>query len=151
MNALGSFGNILGMIPGLNISGDDKQKLTHESEKQFKRFEVFIQSMTPEERANPKLIDTSRKKRISKGCGISLNEINQFMTQFEQMRLMMSGMSDMKNLFGKIGNFGGGMPDMGRMMAGMKGMKGFQQMMGHKGKLGNHAINRAKAMMRKFK
>ena len=151
MNALGSFGNILGMIPGLNISGDDKQKLTHESEKQFKRFEVFIQSMTPEERANPKLIDTNRKKRISKGCGISLNEINQFMTQFEQMRLMMSGMSDMKNLFGKIGNFGGGMPDMGRMMSGMKGMKGFQQMMGHKGKLGNHAINRAKAMMRKFK
>lgn len=151
MNAFGSFGNLLGMIPGLNISGDDKQKLTHESEKQFKRFEVFIQSMTLEERSNPKLIDTSRKKRISKGCGISLNEINQFMTQFEQMRMMMTGMSDMKNMFGKMGNFGGGMPDMGKMMKNMKGMKGLQQVMGHNGKLGNHALNRAKSMMRKFK
>jgi len=153
MSALGSFGNILGMLPGLNISGDDKQKLTHESEKQFKRIEVIIQSMTPAERANPKLLDTSRKKRISKGCGISLTEINQFITQFEQMRTMMTGMSEMKNMFGKMGGLGmgGSMPNMGQMMKSMKGMKGMQQLMGHNGKLGNHGINRAKSMMRKFK
>lgn len=148
MSKMGSFGNILGMLPGLNISNDDSQKLTMASEKEFKRFEVFIQSMTPEERTNPDLIDTSRKKRIAKGCGISLAEINQYIRQFEQMRTMMTGMSDMKKMFGK---FGGGMPDMGKMMAGMKNMKGAQQLMGYKGKLGNHALNKATSMMRKFK
>ena len=53
MQMLGSMGNILSMIPGLNIGRDDRDKLTHESEKQFKKMEVFIQSMTPEERNNP--------------------------------------------------------------------------------------------------
>jgi signal recognition particle subunit SRP54 len=53
--------------------------------------------MTPEERDNPKLIDTSRKKRISNGSGISLHDINIFIKQFEQMRQMMKGMSDMKD------------------------------------------------------
>jgi len=148
MSKMGSFGNILGMLPGLNISSDDSQKLTMASEKEFKKFEVFIQSMTPEERSNPNLIDTSRKKRISKGCGISLIEINQYIKQFEQMQTMMTGMSDMKKMLGK---FGGGMPDMGKMMAGMKNMKGAQQLLGYKGKLGNHALNKAQSMMRKFK
>ncbi len=151
MSKLGSFGNVLGMIPGLNISQDQSQLLTHASEKEFKKFEVFIQSMTPAERANPKLIDTSRKKRISKGCGINLAEINQYMTQFEQMRTMMTSMSDMKKMFGKIGGMPSGMPDMTKMMSAMKGMKGAQQLMGYKGKLGNHALNKAKSMMRKFK
>jgi len=148
MSKMGSFGNLLGMIPGLNISSDESQLLTNTTEKQFKKFEVFIQSMTPEERENPELINTSRKKRISKGCGINLAEINQFINQFEQIRTMMTGMSDMKKMFGK---FGGSMPDMNRMMSGMKNIKGAQQLMGYKGKLGNQALNKAKSMMRKFK
>mgnify|MGYP005811761849 FL=1 len=70
MKMMGSMDQILGMIPGMKISRDDREKLSHEGEKQFKKIEVFIQSMTPEERANPSLLNTSRKKRISKGCGI---------------------------------------------------------------------------------
>lgn len=107
MKMLGSMDQILGMIPGIKIGKDDREKITHEGEKQFKRIEVFINSMTPEERDNPELLDSSRKKRISKGCGIEMHEINQFIKQFEQMRLMMKGMGDMKNMMGKMGRAAG--------------------------------------------
>lgn len=140
MQAFGSMGNLLGMIPGLNIGKDDRDKISHEGEKQFKRIEVFIQSMTPQERENPSLINTSRKKRIAKGCGMEMHEINQFMQQFEQMRMMMKGMHDMKSMFGKIG----GMPDMSKM-GNLGGLGGFN------GKLGKHAMNKAMKMMRRFK
>ena len=140
MQAFGSMGNLLGMIPGLHIGKDDRDKISHEGEKQFKRIEVFIQSMTPQERENPSLINTSRKKRIAKGCGMEMHEINQFMQQFEQMRLMMKGMHDMKSMFGKMG----GMPDMSKM-GNLGGLGGFN------GKLGKHAMNKAMKMMRRFK
>ena len=127
----GSMGNILGMLPGMNISKNDREKISHEGDKQFKKMEVFISSMTPQERSNPELINTSRKKRIAKGCGMDLAEINSFIKQFEQMRTMMKGMHDMKNMFGKMG----GMPNMNALG----------------GKMGKHALNKAMKMMRKFK
>lgn len=143
MQAFGSMGNMLGML-GINIGKDDRDKISHEGEKQFKRMEVFISSMTPEERSNPDILNTSRKKRIAKGCGMDLAEVNAFIKQFEQMRMMMKGMTDMKNMFG---NFGGGMPDLSKMgnFGNMGGLGGFN------GKLGKHAINKAMKMMRKFK
>ena len=141
MQAFGSMGNLLGMIPGLNIGKDDRDKISHEGEKQFKRIKVFIQSMTPQERENPALINTSRKKRIAKGCGMEMHEINQFMQQFEQMRMMMKGMHDMKSMFGKMGS---GMPDLSKM-GNLGGLGGFN------GKLGKHAMNKAMKMMRRFK
>ena len=141
MQAFGSMGNLLGMIPGLNIGKDDRDKISHEGDKQFKKMEVFISSMTPEERANPDIINTSRKKRIAKGCGMDYAEVNAFIKQFEQMRVMMKGMTDMKGLFGKMG---GGMPDLSRM--GNLGGLG-----GYKGKMGKHAMNKAMKMMRRFK
>lgn len=143
MQAFGSMGNMLGML-GINIGKDDRDKISHEGEKQFKRMEVFISSMTPEERSNPDILNTSRKKRIAKGCGMDLAEVNAFIKQFEQMRMMMKGMTDMKNMFG---NFGGGMPDLSKMgnLGNMSGLGGFN------GKLGKHAINKAMKMMRKFK
>lgn len=104
MKAFGSIGNILSMIPGLNMSKDDKDMISFESEKQLKKIEAFISSMTPEERDNPKLLDAGRKKRIAKGCGMDIATVNQFVTQFEQMRKMMKGVSDLKK------NFRGGMP-----------------------------------------
>ena len=140
MQAFGSMGNMLGML-GINIGKDDRDKISHEGEKQFKKMKVFISSMTPEERSNPDLINTSRKKRIAKGCGLDLAEINAYIKQFEQMRMMMKGMSDMKNMFGK---FGGGMPDMSKM-GNLGGLGGFN------GKLGKHAMNKAMKMMRRFK
>ncbi len=137
MQAFGSMGNMLGML-GLNIGKDDREKLSHESEKQFKKMEVFISSMTPEERANPDLMNTSRKKRIARGCGMDFQEVNAFVKQFEQMRTMMKGMTDMKKMFSH------GMPDMSKM-GNLGGLGGFN------GKLGKHAMNKAMKMMRKFK
>lgn len=129
MKMFGSMDQILGMLPGINIAKDDRQKLSHESDKQFKKIEVFIQSMTPQERSNPELINTGRKKRIARGSGMSMAELNQFLTQFQQMRMMMKGMSDMKNMMSKAG----GMPNFG-------------------GKMGKHALNKAMSMMkRRFK
>ena len=102
MKMLGSFDQILGMIPGMNISKDDKEKISHEGEKQFKRIEVMIQSMTPQERNHPELMNSSRKRRIAEGSGIAIHDLNIFIKQFEQMRTMMKGMSDMKKSFGKF-------------------------------------------------
>lgn len=138
MKMFGSMDQLLGMIPGLKIGKDDREKISHEGEKQFKRIEVFIQSMTPEERNKPELIDTNRKKRIAKGAGMELAEINTYMKQFEQMRLMMKGMHDMKGMFGKMG---GAMPKAGNTAA----------MPGLNPKMGKHAMNKALKMMRKFK
>ena len=106
MQMFGSMGNLLGMLPGLNISKDDRDKISHEGEKQFKKMEVFIQSMTPEERSNPQLMNSSRKKRIADGSGIPLHDINIYIKQFDQMRAMMKGMNQMKGMFGKMGGMG---------------------------------------------
>ena len=100
MKMFGSIDQLLGMIPGLKISRDDRQMLSHEGEKQLKRIEVFIQSMTPEEREHPELMNSSRKKRIAAGCGLPLHELNVFINQFEQMRKMMKGFSDVKKSIG---------------------------------------------------
>ena len=127
MKMFGSMDNLLGMIPGLGLSRDDRQKISHEGEKQFKRIEVFIQSMTPEEREHPELMNTSRKKRIAAGSGISIHDVNQFISQFEQMRKMMKGFSDVKKNMGKLtGKFGqemGGKLSMHQMMKNMRRFK----------------------------
>ncbi len=98
IKALGSFGGILSMLP-LGISKKDTEKISHEGEKHFKKIEVFIQSMTPEERKNPNILNASRKKRIAKGSGMDINELNNFITQFETMRKMMKGLGGLKNQF----------------------------------------------------
>lgn len=139
MKMFGSMSNLLGMIPGLKISKGDRDMISHEGEKQFKRMEVFISSMTPEERNKPELMNTSRKKRIAKGAGMDLAEVNTYIKQFEQMRMMMKGMHDMKSMFGKMG---GGMPAMGKAGSGVPGLNP---------KMGKHAMNKALKMMRRFK
>lgn len=127
MKMFGSIDNLLGMLPGLGLSKDDRQKISHEGEKQFKRIEVFIQSMTPEEREHPELMNTSRKKRISQGCGLPMHEVNMFINQFEQMRKMMKGFSDVKKnmgkLTGKMGQEMGGKLSMHQMMKNMRRFK----------------------------
>ena len=127
MKMFGSMDQLLGMIPGLKMSKDDRQMISHEGEKQMKKIEVFIQSMTPEERDNPQLMNSSRKKRISQGSGIPMHDINIYINQFEQMRKMMKGMSDMKNMFGKmgtkLGQQGSGMLAMQQMRKNMRRFK----------------------------
>jgi len=117
MKMFGSLDQILGMLPIPGLKKEDKDLISHQGEKQFKRIEVFIQSMTPQERANPQLINSSRKKRISAGSGISLHDINLFIKQFEQMRMMMKGFSDVKD------KMKGKPPNMAQAMNALKGYK----------------------------
>ena len=74
----------------------------------FNKVEAIIFSMTPQERANPELLNMSRKKRIAMGCGQNLHEINMFIRQFEQMRKMMHKMSKSPGMAGMMGGGGGG-------------------------------------------
>ena len=124
MKMFGSMEQILGMLPGLKLSNDDKQLISHEGEKQFKRIEVFIQSMTPEEREHPELMNSSRKRRIALGSGIPIHDINLYINQFDQMRKAMKGMSDLKGMMskmsGKMGQQGAGKLSMHQMMKNMR-------------------------------
>ena len=103
MKMFGSVDQLLGMLPGVNLKKEDREKISHASETEFKKIEVFIQSMTPEEREHPEIMNTARKKRISKGCGMDMHTINVYVKQFEQMRMMMSGMNKMQKMFGGFG------------------------------------------------
>ena len=96
MRMFGSIDNILGMLPIPGLNKDNREMIATEGEKQLKKIESFISSMTPKERANPSIINTSRKRRIASGCGIPIHEVNQIISQFDQMRQMMKGFSDIK-------------------------------------------------------
>ncbi len=91
MEKMGSMSDIMKMIPGL---GSKLGKVEIDDDAMTKP-KAIIQSMTPEERANPDLINVSRKNRIAKGCGLDISEINRFMKQFEQSRKMMKQFSGM--------------------------------------------------------
>lgn len=94
---MGNMKDLLGMIPGVG----NKIKDLDVNEDSFKGIEAIINSMTPAERSDPDLIDGNRRKRIAKGCGKDISEVNAFMKQFEQMRSMMKGMNKM-GMFGKM-------------------------------------------------
>jgi signal recognition particle subunit SRP54 len=88
---MGNVKDLLGMIPGVgkaikDIDIDDNA---------FKRIEAMIQSMTPAERANPDLLNGSRRARIARGSGSDIKDVNQFIKQFEEMKKMMKKMSGM--------------------------------------------------------
>lgn len=105
VNKMGSMSSIIGMLPG---GAQLKEQVNDaEVEKKMARTRAIVQSMTPKERANPKLLKHTRKLRISKGCGLPVSEINKLITQLDQMnkfkKMMaknpMSMMSQMANLF----------------------------------------------------
>ena len=101
---MGNMKDLMGMIPGAGKALKDVDI----DDNAFKGIEAIIQSMTPGERSDPKSINPSRKKRIAKGSGTSIQEINQLMKQFEQMSKMMKMMQ------------GGGSRKMMQMMKGMQ-------------------------------
>lgn len=121
MKMFGSLDQLMGMLPIPGLKKEDREMISHTGEQQFKRIEVFIQSMTPEERANPQLINSSRKKRISAGCGIPLHDINIYIKQFEQMRGMMKGFSQVKDKMS--GKMKGGKMGMQQAMSMFKNMR----------------------------
>lgn len=88
---MGNIKDLLGMIPGVGKAVKDVDI----SDDSFKGIEAIINSMTPFERANPDVIDQSRRKRIAAGSGKDLTEINAFLKQFEQMKQMMKMMNKM--------------------------------------------------------
>ncbi len=110
MKKMGGISSILSMLPG--VKGIDASAV---DQKQFDRIEAIILSMTKKERANPKLMNPSRKRRIAKGAGVDISEVNRLVKQFEQMQKLMKQMSGMRkhgnlgNLFGKNMFRGGGM------------------------------------------
>ena len=96
---LGSFENILGMIPGM---GGLKKNLgdvdIDMNGKEIKHIEAIIRAMTPEEKRNTKIINGSRRKRIAMGSGTKVQEVNKLLKQFDEMKKMMKKMSNMKQL-----------------------------------------------------
>ncbi|MBN1260619.1 MAG: signal recognition particle protein, partial [Anaerolineae bacterium] len=79
-----------GMIPGMNkamrgVSFDDVQ-----AEGQLKRIEAIILSMTPQERRDPRILNGSRKRRVASGSGTTVQEVNQLLSQYRQMKKLMS-------------------------------------------------------------
>lgn len=99
---MGNMKDLLGMIPGVGKQIKDLDL----NENSFKGIEAMIGSMTEYERANPDVIDQNRRKRIAKGAGKDISDVNAFMKQFEQMKGMMKNMNKM--------------PMPGKMMPGMR-------------------------------
>ena len=102
---MGNIKNLISMIPGMGKMARDLDI----DDKAFDKISAIIYSMTPAERANPGLMNGSRKKRIALGSGHKIDAVNQFIRQFEQMREMMFKMS---NMSGKQGLPGGKFPKM---------------------------------------
>ncbi len=90
---MGSIKELAGMIPGMSNMVKD----TDINEDSFKKIEAIIYSMTPEERTNPGVLNGSRKKRIAKGSGNTVQEVNQFLKQFEQMQKMLKTLSKLSS------------------------------------------------------
>jgi signal recognition particle subunit SRP54 len=115
---MGPIGNLLGMLPG---AGQMKDALAEVDDKQLDRLQAIIRGMTPQERADPKIINASRRLRIANGSGVAVSEVNQLVDRFFEARKMMSSM---------LG--GMGIPGMGRKSATRKSKAG-------KGKAGKRA------------
>ena len=131
---LGSMSKILGMLPGM---GQMRDQLENFDEREIDRIQAVIQSMTPAERANPKLIDGSRRARIAKGSGRQVSDVNSLVDRFFEARKMMMQMAR-----------GGGMPGVPGMPGapgGGKRAKAKQQAKKGKGKGRRVSGNPAKA------
>ena len=140
---MGPIANLLGMLPG---AGDMKEALGQVDEKQLDRIQAIIRGMTPAERADPKMINASRRLRIANGSGVKVSDVNQLVDRFFDARKMMAQMSgrfglpgagNRKAVRGKKGKKGkkagrgptppkarGGLPGMGAMPAGMPDLSG---------------------------
>jgi signal recognition particle subunit SRP54 len=107
---MGNVKDLMGMIPGMGKAMKDVDI----PDDAFKGIEAIILSMTPKERANPGLLNPSRKNRIAKGSGTNIQEINKLLKQFEDMRKMMKLMSNPRNMMGMMSKLKGmgGMPGM---------------------------------------
>ena len=107
---MGPIGNLLGMLPG---AGQMKEALAQVDDRQLDRLQAIIRGMTPQERADPKIINASRRLRIANGSGVTVAEVNQLVDRFFEARKMMSSM---------MGSMG--LPGLSRRSATRKSAKG---------------------------
>ena len=112
---MGPIGNLLGMLPG---AGQMKDALAAVDDSQLDRLQAIIRGMTPAERADPKIINASRRLRIANGSGVSVSEVNQLVDRFFEARKMMSSM------MGGLGLPGLGRKSATRKAKGKAGKKG---------------------------
>jgi signal recognition particle subunit SRP54 len=136
MRKLGPLESILGMLPGMG-----QLKGLNVDDNRMKHVEAIILSMTPKERTKPDVINGSRRKRIARGSGRSVLEVNQLLKQFDMMRKLMKNKGMMKGMMGSM--MGGGGPGAG----GMPGMGGFPGM----GGMGGGGKPKMSKMRRGFK
>ncbi|MCG3756707.1 signal recognition particle protein [Amycolatopsis sp. Poz14] len=125
---MGPIGNLLGMLPG---AGQMKDQLAAVDDKQLDRLQAIIRGMTPAERADPKIINGSRRLRIANGSGVTVREVNDLVNRFFEARKMMAQMAGRfgfggggggsKNRKGKKGKKGKKGPTQPRMRGGMPG------------------------------
>lgn len=123
MRKMGDMKSLLNMVPGMKQAMKQFGAQNLDFEKDLRRIEAMISSMTPAERADPDLLNTSRRKRVALGSGHDLNEVNTFVKRFKDARKMMRKLSKMgpgglKGMMRGLGGMGGG------MMGGMGGMGG---------------------------
>jgi signal recognition particle subunit SRP54 len=114
---MGPLEQIIGMLPGMGAIKELKQQKEQVDEKQMLRVEAIINSMTAKERANHQLINGQRRKRIAKGSGTTVEEVNRLLKQFIQMKKML------KSLGGMAGLAKGGRPN----LSSLKGLKGMMR------------------------
>ncbi|MGB8341055.1 MAG: signal recognition particle protein, partial [Chthoniobacterales bacterium] len=94
---LGPLENILGMLPGMN-----NLKGVNIDEKQIKRTEAIVLSMTEKERKRPDILNARRRQRIARGSGSSVTEVNDLLQRFNQMRKMMKNAGKMKRMMAQM-------------------------------------------------
>ncbi|WP_216208831.1 signal recognition particle protein [Amycolatopsis aidingensis] len=111
---MGPIGNLLGMLPG---AGQMKDQLAGVDDKHLDRLQAIIRGMTPAERADPKMINASRRQRIARGSGVAVREVNDLVNRFFEAKKMMQQMA------GRFG-FGGGPGGGKKNRKGKKGKKG---------------------------
>ncbi len=111
---LGSMEQILGMLPIPGMTKEMREMISHSGEGQMKKVESMIASMTADERRKPELINESRRKRIAKGCGMPDADLEAFLQQFEQMRMIMKQFTKFTD------GMKGGAPSENSPMSGLK-------------------------------
>jgi signal recognition particle subunit SRP54 len=134
---MGSMTKLLGMLPGMN---EHKEALNNLDDREFDRIRAIIQSMTPAERADVKVLNASRRQRIAGGSGTQVSDVNQLVTRFLEARKMMSQMAKGGGLPGMPGM--PSLPGAGFGGAGGRGKKG--KKVAKKGKKGRVSGNPAK-------
>ena len=112
LRGMGDLGDLAGMIPGMDSKALKGAKM---DEKALSRQEAIILSMTPAERANPAMLNSSRKKRIAAGSGTQVVDVNRLLKQYDAMQQMVKQLSgkNMRKMQKKMGRMGGGFPGFG--------------------------------------